>query len=90
MGGHTVANGREAPQPVQLFVPEVLDRLPAIGPTDDRANRRQHNIDPFVTLVTVDPGIFQGHKMFDDASRHEKLPRSFLAIISQPTTKPRI
>jgi hypothetical protein len=90
MGGHTVAKGREAPQPVQLGVPEARDRLPAIGPADDRAHRRQHTIDPFVTLVTVAPGIFQGRKMFDDPGRHEKLPRSLLAIISQPTTKRRI
>jgi hypothetical protein len=60
MGRHAIVKRRKLTQPIQLVASEILDRLPAVRPADDRANRQQHKIGESMTLVTLDPGIFQG------------------------------
>jgi hypothetical protein len=67
MRGHAIAKGGESAQPVQLLAAKVLDCLPAIGATDNRTDRQQHDIDQRMQFVAVDPGIFQRREMLQNA-----------------------
>lgn len=60
-------------QPVALGMTKLLNRLPSVGATDNRADRQQDNIHKIMTLVTFDAGVFKGGKMVDKAGRHERL-----------------
>lgn len=70
MRRNPVLEGEKATQPLQLRLPKLLDRLPAVRSAQHPTDRQQQNSLKRIPFVTFNTGIFKAGKMLDDAGRH--------------------